>query len=56
MESRGAVVSRTDFRGNRVIAVPGLACETAPGDPKAEAPAAADTPVEGADWQLFAAE
>ncbi|MEE7478594.1 ATP-binding protein, partial [Methylobacterium hispanicum] len=55
MESRGAVVSRTDFRGNRVIAVPGLSCETAPGDPKAEA-APADAPAEGTDWQLFAAE
>lgn len=25
---------RTDFRGNRVVALPALGCETAPGDPK----------------------
>lgn len=57
MESRGAVVCRTDFRGNRVIALPGLSCETAPGDPKAEAPATQDGAAEAdPSWQLFAAE
>jgi hypothetical protein len=35
MEERGIVVCRSDYRGNRVIAVPDLGCETAPGDPKA---------------------
>ncbi|ACA20513.1 AAA ATPase [Methylobacterium sp. 4-46] len=35
VESRGAVVCRTDFRGNRIVAIPGLGCETGPGDPKA---------------------
>ena len=34
VESRGAAVCRTDFRGNRVVALPALGCETAPGDPK----------------------
>ena len=57
MESRGAVVCRTDFRGNRIIALPGLSCETAPGDPKAEAVPAAESAGEpDAGWQLFAAE
>lgn len=32
-EERGLLVTRTDFRGNRVIALPDLDCETAPGDP-----------------------
>jgi hypothetical protein len=49
MESRGILVSRTDFRGNRVIALPDLNRETAPGDPARAAPAAS-----GPD--LFAAE
>ncbi|TNC13502.1 ATP-binding protein [Methylobacterium terricola] len=41
VESRGAAVCRTDFRGNRVVALPALGCETAPGNPKgaAEEPA-----------------
>jgi hypothetical protein len=34
VESRGAAVCRTDFRGNRVVALPALGCETAPGNPK----------------------
>jgi hypothetical protein len=50
MESRGHLVCRTDFRGNRVIAVPELGWETAPGDPARAAPA----PDRGPD--LFAAE
>ena len=37
VESRGAIVCRNDFRGNRIVALPALACETAPGDPKAAA-------------------
>lgn len=32
-EERGLLVMRTDFRGNRVVALPDLGCETAPGDP-----------------------
>ncbi len=63
MESRGAVVCRVDFRGNRVIALPALSCETAPGDPKAEAgtepkpdPKPAPDAKGEAGWQLFAAE
>lgn len=32
-EERGLLVTRTDFRGNRVVAFPDLDCETAPGDP-----------------------
>ncbi|ACL61801.1 ATP-binding protein [Methylobacterium nodulans] len=47
VESRGAVVCRTDFRGNRIVAIPSLGCETGPGDPKA---APAELP------GLFAAE
>jgi uncharacterized protein len=39
MEQRGFVVSRVERDGNRVIALPGLDWETAPGDPlAAEAP------------------
>ena len=34
VEGRGSIVLRTDYRGNRVVAFPGLDCETAPGDPK----------------------
>ncbi|MGU3494539.1 helicase HerA domain-containing protein [Xanthobacteraceae bacterium A53D] len=33
MEEQGAIVGRTDGRGKRIIAIPGLAWETAPGDP-----------------------
>ncbi|GJD99734.1 ATP-binding protein [Methylobacterium isbiliense] len=47
VESRGAVVCRTDFRGNRIVALPALGCETGPGDPKAQG-----APLPG----LFAAE
>ncbi|GJD51169.1 hypothetical protein OPKNFCMD_3921 [Methylobacterium crusticola] len=47
VESRGAAVCRTDFRGNRVVALPALGCETAPGDPKGAA---------GEPAGLFAAE
>jgi hypothetical protein len=57
MEERGFVVTRVDYRGNRVVALPDLGWETGPGDPKA---AAADAPPEraGLDAQvnLFAAE
>ncbi|SFG50998.1 ATP-binding protein [Methylobacterium gossipiicola] len=35
VETRGAIVCRMDYRGNRVVALPALGCETAPGDPKA---------------------
>lgn len=49
METRGLVVCRTGFRGTRVAALPGLGCETAPGDPRA-AEAEPDEPT------LFAAE
>ncbi len=34
-EERGLLVSRTDFRGRRVLAFPDLGSETAPGDPDA---------------------
>jgi hypothetical protein len=32
-EERGLLVTRTDFRGRRVLAFPDLGNETAPGDP-----------------------
>lgn len=35
MEEQGAIVCRTDGRGQRIVAIPGLAWETAPGDPNA---------------------
>ena len=35
MDQRGFVVTRNDRRGNRIIALPGLGWETAPGDPNA---------------------
>jgi hypothetical protein len=35
VETRGTIVCRMDYRGNRVVALPSLNCETAPGDPKA---------------------
>ncbi|WP_406856279.1 ATP-binding protein [Alsobacter sp. KACC 23698] len=41
MESRGIVVCRTDLRGQRIVALPDLGCETAPGDAAAKAPTAA---------------
>jgi hypothetical protein len=37
MEERGFVVTRVDYRGNRVVALPDLGWETGPGDPKAAA-------------------
>jgi len=37
VETRGTIVCRMDYRGNRVVALPSLNCETAPGDPKAPA-------------------
>jgi hypothetical protein len=50
METRGIVVCRTDFRGNRVIAIPELGWETGPGDPARAAP------LPDAPPDLFAAE
>ena len=41
-----------DFRGNRVIALPSLGCETGPGDPKASLPGSVAPEMPG----LFAAE
>jgi hypothetical protein len=35
MEARGFIATRTDGQGRRVIALPGLGAETAPGDPAA---------------------
>jgi hypothetical protein len=35
MEQRGVIVSRSDRMGGRIIALPGLGWETAPGDPAA---------------------
>ncbi len=32
-EERGLLVVRLDFRNNRIVAMPDLGCETAPGDP-----------------------
>lgn len=32
-EERGLIVVRLDFRNNRIVALPDLGCETAPGDP-----------------------
>jgi len=40
-EERGLLVVRLDLRGNRVVALPDLGCETAPGDPNG--PDEADT-------------
>jgi hypothetical protein len=37
MEQRGHIVCRTDFRAARIIALPDLGWETAPGDPNAPA-------------------
>ena len=41
MDQRGFVITRNDRGGNRIIALPGLGWETAPGDPNAvdESPA-----------------
>lgn len=38
MEERQVVVCRLDGRGRRIVAIPGLAWETEPGDPNAAAP------------------
>lgn len=35
MEARGFIATRMDGQGRRVIALPGLGAETAPGDPAA---------------------
>ena len=51
IETRGTIVCRMDFRGNRIVALPSLGCETAPGDPKTTAVAEAE-----AGLGLFAAE
>jgi hypothetical protein len=42
MDQRGFVVTRNDRRGNRIIALPGLGWETAPGDPNAADDSSAD--------------
>ncbi|WP_311274581.1 ATP-binding protein [Methylobacterium sp. WCS2018Hpa-22] len=52
VETRGTIVCRMDFRGNRVIALPSLGCETGPGDPKASLPGSVAPEMPG----LFAAE
>ena len=41
MEERQVIVCRLDPRGRRIVAIPGLAWETEPGDPNAPAGAAA---------------
>jgi len=56
VETRGLIVCRTDYRGNRVVALPGLGCETAPGDPKVLPAEPAGPPDEAAPLGLFAAE
>ncbi|HYF53141.1 MAG TPA: ATP-binding protein, partial [Salinarimonas sp.] len=50
METRGILVVRTDFRGNRVVALPDLDRETGPGDPSRPAR------IPGSGPDLFAAE
>ncbi|MFN3686973.1 helicase HerA domain-containing protein [Salinarimonas sp.] len=50
METRGFVVTRADLRGQRIVALPDLGVETAPGDP-----AAADEPPDAPERDLFAA-
>ncbi|MFG1395629.1 helicase HerA domain-containing protein [Roseixanthobacter pseudopolyaromaticivorans] len=40
MEEQRVIVCRADSRGRRIVAIPGLAWETAPGDPNAAAGAA----------------
>jgi hypothetical protein len=37
LEKAGTVVLRVDMRGNRVVAIPDLGCETAPGNPNGPA-------------------
>lgn len=41
MEERQVIVCRLDGRGRRIVAIPGLAWETEPGDPNAAAPESA---------------
>jgi hypothetical protein len=48
MDQRGFVVTRNDRGGNRIIALPGLGWETAPGDPNA-----ADDPAAPQGGDLF---
>jgi hypothetical protein len=40
LEKAGTVVLRVDMRGNRVVALPDLGCETAPGNPNSPAKSA----------------
>ncbi|GJE34342.1 ATP-binding protein [Methylobacterium oxalidis] len=54
VEGRGAIVCRNDFRGNRIVALPALGRETAPGDPKAADGGPDPAPAEA--FGLFAAE
>jgi hypothetical protein len=61
VETRGTIVCRMDYRGNRIVALPALACETGPGDPKAPLEAKPGTASPPADPEsglpgLFAAE
>ncbi|WP_336489965.1 ATP-binding protein [Methylobacterium nigriterrae] len=37
VESRGHIVCRNDVRGSRIVALPALGCESAPGDPRSTA-------------------
>jgi hypothetical protein len=43
-EERGLLVVRTDFRGRRVVAIPEIGHETAPGDPNLSEPQADTRP------------
>ncbi len=56
MEERGFIVQRTDFAGNRIVAIPDLDQETAPGDPKGVEKPRGDDPALPASGDLFAAE
>ena len=63
VETRGTIVCRMDYRGNRIVALPALNCETGPGDPKAPlsegklpAEAKATAPPQSGMPGLFAAE
>ncbi|MFG1351647.1 ATP-binding protein [Xanthobacter autotrophicus] len=44
MEERQVIVCRLDSQGRRIVAIPGLAWETEPGDPNAAASASASAP------------
>ncbi|MFG1296705.1 ATP-binding protein [Xanthobacter variabilis] len=46
MEEHQVIVCRQDSRGRRIVAIPGLAWETEPGDPNAATSAAAPAPAE----------